>query len=143
MFSKSCEYALRACIFLSQKQQEPKKWSIPEIAAAIDSPQPFTAKILQTLAKQKIVSSTKGPNGGFYISTTNKPVKLATIILAIDGEDVFKRCGLGLGNCNHHKPCPIHDAYKPISDANKKLFETTYLHDLATSDSVKRTFLKR
>ena len=68
MFSKTTEYALRATIYIAQKGTIDKKLGIDEIANAIDSPKPFTAKILQLLTKDKVLHSTRGPNGGFYIT---------------------------------------------------------------------------
>ena len=68
MFSKATEYALRATIYIAQKSTEEKKLGLEEIARAIDSPQSFTAKILQSLTREKIVSSARGPNGGFFLS---------------------------------------------------------------------------
>lgn len=73
MFSKATEYALRATIYIAQKSTEEKKIGIYEIAKAIDSPQSFTAKILQALTKEnKIISSIRGPNGGFFITQEAK-----------------------------------------------------------------------
>ena len=60
MFSKATEYALRATIFIAQKCEDDRKLSLDEIATAIDSPRPFTAKIMQLLTKDgMLVSSTQ------------------------------------------------------------------------------------
>ena len=73
MFSKATEYALRATIYIAKKSTEEKKLGIEEISRAIDSPQSFTAKILQALTKDnKVVSSVRGPNGGFFITEKTK-----------------------------------------------------------------------
>ena len=75
MFSKSTEYALRATIFIAQKGSEENKLSIEEISKAIGSPKPFTAKILQLLTKDnRVISSVRGPNGGFYITEKAKKI---------------------------------------------------------------------
>ncbi|MCB0485648.1 MAG: Rrf2 family transcriptional regulator, partial [Flavobacteriaceae bacterium] len=67
MFSKACEYAIRATLYISIKSIEGSRLGIKEIAKEIDSPEPFTAKILQTLSREGIISSIKGPNGGFFL----------------------------------------------------------------------------
>ncbi|MEQ1555161.1 MAG: Rrf2 family transcriptional regulator, partial [Ferruginibacter sp.] len=67
MLSKSCEYAIRAMIFISQKVGDVPKASVKEIATNINAPIHFIAKILQELCKKKILQSIKGPNGGFYL----------------------------------------------------------------------------
>jgi Rrf2 family iron-sulfur cluster assembly transcriptional regulator len=62
MFSKSTEYALRAVIYIAREGTKDSKLGIAEIAASIDSPRSFTAKILQLLtADNKIISSVRGP----------------------------------------------------------------------------------
>jgi len=73
MFSKTTEYALRAVIYIAQKGTEDNKLGLAEIAKAIRSPRSFTAKILQQLTTGgKIISSVRGPGGGFYISASAK-----------------------------------------------------------------------
>jgi Rrf2 family iron-sulfur cluster assembly transcriptional regulator len=67
MFSKSCEYAIRAAIYIAAESSEDSKVGIKDICDHIEAPKHFTAKILQVLTKNKIVSSQKGVNGGFYI----------------------------------------------------------------------------
>ena len=79
MFSKTCEYGLRAAIYIAQQAKKNEKIGITAIAEAIDSPQAFTAKILQQLTKKNIVQSIKGPYGGFYIDEQN--LKRITMIV--------------------------------------------------------------
>ena len=59
MFSKSCEYGIKATLFIAQKSQWNDRVSLKEIATAIDSPTAFTGKILQVLAKANIINSQK------------------------------------------------------------------------------------
>ena len=142
MFSKSTEYALRATIFIAQKGSIEKKMGLDEISKAIGSPTSFTAKILQQLTKDnKIVSSTRGPNGGFYI--TNKAKKLpARAILEAMGEDaVFKKCVLGLAQCSETKPCPMHSEYKFIKQELVQLFESKTIQHLAEEISKGTRFI--
>ena len=65
MFSKTCEYAIRAVLFIAQKSEDGKRVNIKSIAKNINSPESFIAKILQQLTKRGIVQSVKGPNGVF------------------------------------------------------------------------------
>ena len=91
MFSKAAEYAIRATLYIAQKSSEEKKLGIAEIAKAIDSPKSFTAKILQLLTKNnKIISSSRGPNGGFYLSPQAGKLPVMAI-LEIMGEDKEKK----------------------------------------------------
>lgn len=132
MFSKATEYALRAVIYIAQKGSAEKKTGLAEIAKAIDSPQSFTAKILQQLTSEnKIVSSASGPNGGFYITEKSKKLPVLSILAAM-GEDVkLEKCVLGLKQCSEVKPCPMHRQYKLIKPQLLKLFETKTISNLA------------
>lgn len=133
MFSKTCEYAIRAIIYIYNKSTVCDcKVGIKEIATEIQSPEHFTAKILQLLSRHEIVSSTKGPNGGFYMSTHQGQLNLLEIVKAVDGSRVFTGCVLGLSQCDETKPCPIHNEYKPIRDKMKAMLTNTNVESLAT-----------
>lgn len=103
-------------LFVAQQSSKGQKAGIREIAANVEAPEPFIAKILQNLGKKKLVQSTKGPNGGFFLDENGLNQSLADIIEAIDGDKIFSGCGLGLGNCSDQKPCPIHFQFKQIRD---------------------------
>jgi len=79
MFSKTCKYALRATLFIGQKSKNGERAGIKEIAAGIDSPEHFTAKILQELGKKNLVQSAKGPNGGFYLIRNGCSIACTTL----------------------------------------------------------------
>jgi Rrf2 family iron-sulfur cluster assembly transcriptional regulator len=132
MFSKSCEYGLRAVLFIAQSSLSNTKVSLVEIAQEIDSPSAFTAKILQQLSKANIIASTKGPTGGFLIAKENlKKQTLADVVAVLDGDKVYTGCGLGLKQCDDQFPCPVHDQFVKIRTELKKMLENTNLYDLA------------
>jgi Rrf2 family protein len=112
MFSKSCKYAIRASLLLALATDENTKIGVDEIALRLEVPKHFLAKILQQLSKQKLISSAKGPNGGFYMSKLNKNASLLSIITCIDGDEQFKGCILGLPKCSDNNPCSFHEEFK-------------------------------
>ena len=106
MFSKACEYGIRASVHLARLSEEGKRSSLKQVAKAIDSPVAFTAKILQLLARDGIIRSIQGSTGGYEIQQDRlSEIHLSDIVKAIDGDQVYKGCGLGLKNCNEKKPC--------------------------------------
>lgn len=131
MFSKACEYGIRAVIYIWSQSKQGNKLGVKDICKEIDAPEYFTAKILQSLAKQDIVSSTKGPNGGFYIDKEQENIHLMDLVVAIDGDKLFNGCGLGLKQCSEINPCPIHHGYKEIREGLASLLKTKTLKDLA------------
>ncbi len=145
MFSKTCEYGLRATIYVAKESELEKKVSVKDIAEAIESPVAFTGKIMQQLTKKGIIKSIKGPYGGFFIenSSLNK-IKLSEIITIFDGEDAYTGCVLGLPTCNDKHPCPLHNKYKPILANIKNLFEDKTLYDvLYKNNKMNHFWLKR
>lgn len=131
MFSKATEYALRATIFIAQKSTPEKKLGIEEIAKAIDSPQSFTAKILQSLTRNNVISAVRGPNGGFYIADKAKKLPVRAVLQAMGEDDVLEKCVLGLKKCSETQPCPMHEQYKSIKQQLIKLFVTKTIAQLA------------
>ena len=143
MFSKSCEYAIRATIFIATHCCKEGKVGLKEIANEIDSPTAFTAKILQMLVKNNIIKSSKGVGGGFMILKDDlKSISLSDIVMAIDGDSVFLRCGLGLSNCSEDHPCPVHEKFKFVKKDLIYMLEHTTLEELSLGIKKGQTFLK-
>ncbi|MBR9853448.1 MAG: Rrf2 family transcriptional regulator [Algicola sp.] len=144
MFSKACEYGIRAAVYIALQSLEGKRVSVAEIADEIDSPVAFTAKTLQQLTRNNIVKSIKGPSGGFEIEKEDMDsVKLSMIVKAIDGDGIYMGCGLGLKECNANQPCPLHDKFADIRSNLRKMLTNTSLYELATGLEVGLTYLKR
>tara|TARA_Y100000815_G_scaffold104102_1_gene92995 strand:- start:1240 stop:1674 length:435 start_codon:yes stop_codon:yes gene_type:complete len=144
MFSKSCEYGIKATLFIAQKSQWSERVSLKDIAKAIDSPVAFTAKILQTLSKNGIVNSVKGPSGGFEIDKEKlSKINLKQIVIAIDGIQLFEGCALGLNECNHKSPCPMHEKFVSIRNQLNETLESTNLLNVAMDLNLGLTILKR
>ncbi|SEA25501.1 RrF2 family transcriptional regulator [Psychroflexus halocasei] len=143
MFSKACEYGIKAAVFITQQSIVNKRVSLGDISDNIDSPKAFTAKVLQILTRENIIQSLRGAHGGFYISETKyNNVKLKDIVYAIDGDKIYNGCALGFKKCNKNRPCPMHYQFKSIRDDLKSVLSTTSLHDLATDVEVGISYLK-
>ncbi len=141
MFSKTCQYAIRAMIFVAQKSHSKSIVGIKEIVENTSAPKHFIAKILQDLTKKKLLKSIKGPNGGFYIDS-KKSIKLSEIVKTIDGDKLFTECILGLKQCNENKPCPVHFNYKEIKCQFIELMETMTVDEFNQKLLTKQYFLK-
>ena len=143
MFSKTCEYAIRATIYIANKSKEGTNVGLKDIAKNIDSPEAFTAKILQKLVKDDLVSSIKGPNGGFSLSKKQQEkVYLIDVVRCIDGSQTYDGCGLGLSQCSEEKPCPIHFQFKEVRTKLKRMLENTNMVILLENLERGETFLR-
>lgn len=131
MLSNSSKYAIKAVLFLAIHSNEDSKIMVKDIAEPINVPQAYIAKLLQELAKQKLISSTRGPKGGFYLSKEDKDRNVMEIIEAIDGEAKLNSCLLSLAGCDSKNPCPIHHlAYPPRTTLIQNLKQKT-INELA------------
>ncbi|MCX2719822.1 RrF2 family transcriptional regulator [Lentiprolixibacter aurantiacus] len=116
MLSNACKYAIRAVIYLALHSDEKARHGVRTIAEELEMPQPFLAQLLRKLATNRLVSSVKGPGGGFFLDQSNRDNTIWEIISAIDGTYKFDECFLGLSKCDDVNPCPVHHLVSPFKD---------------------------
>lgn len=131
MISNSAKYAINAVLYLASNSSFEQKLSIADLGKLLDIPNAYLAKLLQELARHELVSSSKGPKGGFYLTEENKKSHLKEIVDLIDGETRLKNCVLGLRMCNHEKPCPIHFKVHSFKDEFVEDLKEITIEDLA------------
>jgi len=132
MFSKACEYGIKAIIYIATQSMLERRVKIGEVVGHIDSPEAFTAKILGALVKENIVQSVTGPYGGFYIDKNRMDqITMIDIVTAIDGDSIFNGCGLGLKECNAYQPCPMHSKFVSVRADLKTMLKSTSIVELA------------
>jgi Rrf2 family protein len=139
MISNSCRYGIRAVVYLASRYPEKNNIGIKEISGDLGLPAPFMAKILQQLAKHKILNSVKGPNGGFSLAKKPDSITVLDVIKIIDGEALFKNCLIHDGSCSKvkksRKTCPVHDDYSKIRANINNLFKKKTIAELANTAS--------
>jgi Rrf2 family protein len=142
MLTKSTEYALRALIFIQVKNWEGHHPGVAEIAREIEAPLAFTAKILQTLTRHRLLDSARGRGGGFFFPEGKTELRLYDVIMVVEGDGLFYHCGLGMKNCNEEHPCPIHKQYAGIRDGFMDLVKKESIQSLAREIRKGRAVLK-
>ena len=142
IFSKTCEYAMRAVFFIAHRTADGGRVGIKEISIGVQSPEHFLAKILQDLSKRGLVKSVKGPNGGFYMDAITLKRPLADVVEAVDGNGIFIGCGLGLDYCSASNPCPLHHQFKEIRNQISELLKQTTIEELNENLNLGLTNLK-
>ncbi len=128
MLSNTCKYAVRSVIYLALNSEEGKKIGIKQISTDLSIPTPFLGKILQMLAKQKILLSNKGPHGGFSLALDPENITLLDIVKIMDGTDTFDTCIIGTNTCKsaHDSaiPCPVHEKFCQVRKEMFQLFNS-------------------
>ncbi len=115
-------------IYIAGNEQEGRRTGVKEISEAIKSPEAFTAKILQQLAKNNLLNSYKGPTGGFELASY-KEIKLVDIVVTMDGNKLMKDCVLGFEKCSGENPCPVHFKFEKIRHQLSETLLSTRIND--------------
>lgn len=141
MLSTSCKYAVRSVLYLALNASETKKIGVREVSEALDAPFPFLAKLMQQLTKGKLISSTKGPKGGFFLKGKDQERNVLDIITLIDGPDKFAGCFLGLSKCDSQNPCPVHFTVAPFKEEILNKFRDKTIMEFAEEIKEKGGFI--
>ena len=129
MFSKSCEYALQAIIYIAFHQAK-GYIGIGEIAKSQDIPAQYLSKLLQQLSRTGVLDSQKGRGGGFKLKVPMGKLTLQRVVGQIDGLGIFDKCAIGLKMCSDETPCPVHFEYKEVKDKVRALLREKTLKDI-------------
>ncbi len=97
LITRASEYAILSLILLS-KAKSPQDSETLSIKLAISKS--FLAKVLQTLAKNGILKSYKGVNGGFLLHKDPKDINMHTVLSSVEGKSpaVFD-CASSVNDC--------------------------------------------
>ncbi len=138
IFSPTAKHALRALIYLAKMEGDgPVLGRI--IAEAEDIPPQFLSKILHDLRVKGLVSTTKGPGGGYELARSSEEIRLLDVAEAIDGPIQFNNlCILGLEECSDEAPCSLHFAWKEFCDEFDSSINTLTLAEAAGTLLTKR-----
>ena len=130
LLSKSCSYGIRAAIFIAT-QNDQQYVPIKEIADNLNISFHFLTKILQILTKAGIVDSVKGPKGGVGFKKNPNEITILDIIHAVDCDNIFDDCVLGLPGCSDDNPCPMHGSWGILRKDLYNMLQKETIEDLA------------
>jgi len=146
MLSNTCKYALRALIYLGKYSEKDSRIGIKKISEDLQLSSPFLGKILQNLVKQKLLVSTKGPNGGFSLAKEPENITLWDIVTKVDGEEFFTNCLITLEPCQTHDPtkplCPVHSQYTKLRNDISSFYKDTTLEIISKDIDKFEEFVK-
>ena len=132
MLSSTSDYALRAVLFLA-RDPAGRTRRADEIAEATAAPRNYLAKTLNALAKAGIVSSARGPLGGFTLACDPAALTIAHVVDCFDEPRPQRRCMLGTAPCDPAHPCTAHERWTAIKRERRDALVTTTIADLLTS----------
>lgn len=135
MLSNTSKYAIRAMIYIARHGSKNSRLGIKAISKELNIPSYFLGKILQVLARKKLLDSMRGPNGGFTLGRPAEKITLLQIIETVDNTDFLNQCIIGNSRCSmRHKPCALHEKYAPIRDTFKEMLGKETLADIISAE---------
>ena len=124
MISKTAEYALRAVLFIA-RQSDHGPVRANELAKVLGVPANYLSKILHTLARAGLLTSGRGPRGGFQLAKPAEEAFLADVLEALDPSLLRSDCLLGNPACTDEDPCAVHHQWKDLRDPICEFFRKT------------------
>ncbi len=136
IFSRACEYAFQAVLYLaSQPQTRPILQR--DISGALQIPPHFLGKVLQSLSRSNLVISRKGKCGGFILARSPKDISLYDILKATDGVACLDGCILGFSECGDERPCPVHFQWKESKQILMEMLRNRNAEELSQEIEIK------
>ncbi len=130
MLSNSSKYAIKGVLYLALNSDENHKIMVRDMHGIVNVPESYLAKLLQELSRHDVISSARGPKGGFYLSDNDRKRTLMDVVKVIDGEKRVTSCVLGLRNCDVDNPCVLHKLVGSNKTNFINVLERTTLQDL-------------
>lgn len=133
MLSRTAEYALRAVLFVAGRS-EGRPMRVEEVADAIGAPRNYLSKTMHILARDGILTSTRGPRGGFTLAVPAHRLKVSRVIASFDEPRTSGVCLLGDRPCDALHPCAAHGRWAAILHAAREPLATTTIAQLLGAD---------
>ena len=130
ILSRTSQYAVQALIYMATQPADTPVLN-KDIAAKLNVPAPYLAKILQNLAKGNLLYSFRGRLGGFCLREEGVKMTLMDILLLTEGPAFTQSCLLGLKKCSDETVCPVHTRWMPVKEKIIGLLKETTLDKLA------------
>jgi len=124
------EYAIRGMIFLA-RQPAGRLALVGEVAAAVQAPPSFLAKIFQDFARCGLVQSSRGSRGGFALGRSPEEITLREVVEIAEGPILPNRCLLDDQLCRQTGTCRVHEVWRRIQRQMVASLEAVTLAELA------------
>ena len=128
-------YAVTAMLDLALNAQE-RPITLADISQRQGISLSYLEQLFSRLRKQGLVSSARGPGGGYRLSRSADDINVAQVIEAVDEKVSVTRCG-GKGDCQNGEACLTHKLWCALSDQIHGFLDGISLGSLVAEDHVK------
>jgi FeS assembly SUF system regulator len=109
--------------------------SAADVATATGIAVPTVSKLLKSLGRSGLVTSTRGANGGYQLARDPHDISAAGIIDALEGPVSITECSASDSHCEHEGVCSVGGAWQRVNVAIRRALEDISLSDLIRSNS--------
>jgi Rrf2 family protein len=134
--TKKADYGLMALKYLAEHPEE-ASLSAKDIAEAYHIPPQLLAKILQRLAREGLLRSHAGMNGGYTLSRKPQNITAFEVIRIIDGPLFITSCVTESGICDLTSSCTIKEPLARVNDSISDVLKRIRISDLVEADATR------
>jgi len=116
--------------------------SLAEISSRQEISLSYLEQLFSRLRKQGLVTSTRGPGGGYRVARELSGVPISQIIGAVNESVDATQCA-GKQNCHSHGRCLTHDLWEGLSAQIEEFLASVSLQDLIDRQQVQRVSLRQ
>lgn len=132
--TRAADYAVRVMIHLATVPSG-ERVALPAMVQATGAPDSFLSKVLQGLTRTHLITSRRGPAGGFEISVRGRRASMRDVIEAIDGPLSLNVCLSERRSCPRKGWCPAHPVWVKAQAAMLEVLDSARIADLADADA--------
>ncbi|MFB3850572.1 MAG: Rrf2 family transcriptional regulator [Acidobacteriota bacterium] len=138
--SRSMEYAVRSLVYLASSN---KPLSLRQIAKGENIPAPYLAKIMRVLVNGKIVNSTKGRNGGYFLLSPPQKIALYDLYILFEKKEKLLPCFENASFCPAGKNCSQKIVWFKIEKAVMDAFKKVSLKEMVNKNKLRKVKYER
>jgi Rrf2 family protein len=127
--SKKADYGLIAVKHLAMHRDQ-HACSATEIAEEYGISTMLMAKVLQKLARQRIVSAKHGASGGYMLAKEPSQISALDVISAIDGPVLITSCVTSHGNCGAADRCTVREPLRRVNESILSVLSTVTISQM-------------
>lgn len=127
---KLTDYAIVVMVQLAREGDNASR-SAPVLAEKTGLPEPTVSKVLKTLARENLVTSVRGAQGGYKLASEPRALSVRAIIEAVEGPIAIVSCIEGTNDpCQSASRCPTKGKWDPVNRAIRSALEELTLADM-------------
>ena len=128
--TRAADYAVRVMIHMAGLPPGTRA-SRSELAEAVQCPEQFLSKVLQSLTRSGLVVSHRGNTGGFELPGEHQAATLLEVVEAIEGRIRLNVCLISEHSCTRQAWCPGHDVWAEAQASLVAVLQKATINELA------------